>query len=84
MIIEYALKIKKIIIVEEHVLDGGFGSAVLEMLADNSVTGFSMKRIGIKNRFVEHGPQDVLRQDYKIDSAAIVKAALKLHGKKIE
>ncbi|MCK5164356.1 MAG: 1-deoxy-D-xylulose-5-phosphate synthase [Desulfobacula sp.] len=84
LIIEYALKIKKIIIVEEHVLDGGFGSAVLEMLADNSVTGFSMKRIGIKNRFVEHGPQDVLRQDYKIDSAAIVKAALKLHGKKIE
>ncbi|MCD4674727.1 MAG: 1-deoxy-D-xylulose-5-phosphate synthase [Desulfobacula sp.] len=84
LIIEYALKIKKIIIVEEHVLDGGFGSAVLEMLADNSVTGFSMKRIGIKNRFVEHGPQDVLRRDYKIDSAAIVKAALKLHGKKIE
>ncbi len=84
LIIEYALKIKKIIIVEEHVLDGGFGSAVLEMLADNSVTGFSMKRIGIKNKFVEHGPQDVLRQDYKIDSAAIVKAALKLHGKKIE
>ena len=84
LIIEYALKIKKIIIVEEHVLDGGFGSAVLEMLADNSVTGFSMKRIGIKNKFVEHGPQDVLRRDYEIDSAAIVKAALKLHGKKVE
>ncbi|WP_299977443.1 1-deoxy-D-xylulose-5-phosphate synthase [Desulfobacula sp.] len=84
LIIEYALKIKKIIIVEDHVLDGGFGSAVLEMLTDNDVTGFSLKRIGIKNEFVEHGPQDVLRRDYGIDSTAIVNAALKLHGNTIE
>lgn len=83
LIIEYALKIKKIIIVEEHVLDGGFGSAVLEMLVDKGVTGFSLKRIGIKNKFVEHGPQNVLRKDYEIDSTAIVDAGLVLHGNKI-
>ena len=84
LIIEYALKIKKIITVEDHVLDGGFGSAVLEMLTDKGVTGFSIKRIGIKNRFVEHGPQDILRRDYGIDSAAIVNAGLELHGNKIK
>ena len=84
LIIEYVKKIKKIIIVEDHVLDGGFGSAVIEMLTDKGVTGFSLKRIGIKNRFVEHGPQDVLRKDYEIDYAAIVTAAIKLHGRKIE
>lgn len=84
LITEYALKIKKIILVEEHVLDGGFGSAVLEMLTDEGLTGFSIKRIGIKNTFVEHGPQDVLKRDYEIDYLAIVKAALELHGDTIK
>jgi len=83
LIIEYAKKIKKIIIVEEHVLDGGFGSAVLEMFSDKGLNKFLVKRIGINDRFVEHGPQDVLRQDYEIDYAAIFKAALKLHDQKI-
>lgn len=84
LMIEYAVKIKKIITVEEHVLDGGFGSAVLEMLSDQGVTRFSLKRIGIKNRFVEHGPQDILRKDYEIDYSAIVDAAMEIHGKTIE
>lgn len=84
LITEYALKIKKIILVEEHVLDGGFGSAVLEMLTDEGLTGFSIKRIGIKNTFVEHGPQDVLKRDYEIDYLAIVNAALELHGDTIK
>jgi 1-deoxy-D-xylulose-5-phosphate synthase len=80
LIIKYVSKIKKIITVEEHVLDGGFGSAVLEMLVDNNVTGFSLKRIGINDKFVEHGPQDILRRDYEIDSIAILNTALELHG----
>jgi len=84
LLIKYTLKIKKIITVEEHVLDGGFGSAVLEMMIDNGVTGFCLKRIGIKNRFVEHGPQDILKNAYEIDSQAVVKAALKLHGTSLE
>ncbi len=84
VIIKHVLKIKKIIIVEDHVLDGGFGSAVLEMLADKGVTNILVKRIGINNKFVEHGPQDVLRRDYGIDSAAVVNAAVELHGSKIE
>lgn len=82
LMIQYAKKINHIITVEEHVLDGGFGSAVLEMLTDSGITGFSLKRIGIKNRFVEHGPQDVLRYDYEIDSFAVVNAALELYGNK--
>lgn len=84
LIIEHASKFKKIITVEEHVLDGGFGSAVLEMLMDNGVTNFIMKRIGIKNQFVEHGPQDVLRKDYEIDYKAIVNTAIKLNDSKIK
>ncbi|MCP4673349.1 MAG: 1-deoxy-D-xylulose-5-phosphate synthase, partial [Desulfobacula sp.] len=64
LIIKYASKIKKIITVEEHVLDGGFGSAVLEMLIDNGITDINLKRVGINNTFVEHGPQDILKHDY--------------------
>ncbi len=84
LLVKYALKIKKIITVEEHVLDGGFGSAVLEMLIDNGVTNICLKRIGIKDTFVEHGPQDILKHDYEIDHQAVIKTAIKLHGTPFE
>lgn len=71
-------RIPRIITVEEHVLDGGFGSAVLELLADNDCTGFKIRRVGIQDRFVEHGPQKILRSEYGIDAEAIVKAAMDL------
>ena len=80
LIIEYAQKINQIITIEEHVLDGGFGSAVMEVLLDNGVSGIELKRIGIKNTFVEHGPQDVLQKEYGIDHTAIIDTALKMKG----
>jgi 1-deoxy-D-xylulose-5-phosphate synthase len=80
LFLEKATRIKKIITVEEHVLAGGFGSAVLEMYADNGITDLEFKRIGIDNQFVEHGPQDRLKKDYGVDAAAIVTAGLDLAG----
>ena len=44
--------------VEEHVLAGGFGSAVMEAMEGSEVR---IHRIGIPDQFVEHGPQNVLR-----------------------
>ncbi len=82
LFLEKAGKIKKIITIEEHVLAGGFGSAILEMYADHGITDLSIKRIGIKDQFVEHGPQNILRKDYKVDAAAVVEAGLELHGLK--
>ena len=75
-----AADIKKVITVEEHVLAGGFGSAVLEMFSDNGVKGLEVKRIGIEDTFVEHGPQADLRRDYGISADAVVKAGRALHG----
>jgi len=80
LLLEKAAKIKKIITVEEHVLAGGFGSAVIEMYADKGITNLKFKRIGIDNKFVEHGPQDLLKKDYGVDSTAIVAAGLALTG----
>jgi 1-deoxy-D-xylulose-5-phosphate synthase len=71
-------KIPRIITVEDNVRQGGFGSAVLETLSENAITGFQMERIGIADVFVEHGPQNVLRSEYGIDVPDIVKAARRL------
>ncbi|NOY68991.1 MAG: 1-deoxy-D-xylulose-5-phosphate synthase [Deltaproteobacteria bacterium] len=70
-----ARKIPNIITVEDNVLHGGFGSAVLELLADNGVSGCQVVRLGINDTYVEHGPKEALRARYGIDADAIVKAA---------
>ncbi|MDD9304903.1 MAG: 1-deoxy-D-xylulose-5-phosphate synthase [Desulfobacter sp.] len=78
---EQADQIKKVITVEEHVLAGGFGSAVLELFADAGLIDIRVKRIGIKDTFVEHGPQKQLRKDHGIDVESIVNAGLKLNDR---
>lgn len=81
LILEKAGAVKKVITVEEHMLAGGFGSAVLELLADNGLAGVQVRRIGIGDTFVAHGPQARLRSDHGIDASAILSAGLELHGK---
>ncbi len=69
-----ATEIKNIITVEENTLQGGFGSAVLEMLAEKNITGVHVKRLGIPDEFVEHATQTELRQKYGLDEDGIFKA----------
>jgi 1-deoxy-D-xylulose-5-phosphate synthase len=71
-------KIPRIITIEENVRQGGFGSAILECLADQEITGFRLKCIGIPDTFVEHGTQEFLRSKYCVDASAIFNAAKKL------
>ncbi len=66
---------KRVITVEENVLQGGFGSAVLELFEARGVNGIRVKRLGIPDQFVEHGSQDSLRKKYGIDSQGILRAA---------
>jgi 1-deoxy-D-xylulose-5-phosphate synthase len=73
-----AEQIPRIITIEENVRQGGFGSAVLETVSENGITGVHMERIGIADVFVEHGPQKVLRSEYGIDVPDIVAAAKRL------
>lgn len=75
-----AKKIPRIVTVEENVLQGGFGSAVLECLNDNEVTGFRLTRLGISDTFVEHGSQSLLRSKYGIDAQAIAQATRRLQA----
>ena len=65
----------KMLTVEENVLAGGFGSAVLELFAENGVAGVQVRRLGIRDRFVEHATQAELRAIHGIDEAGILAAA---------
>jgi 1-deoxy-D-xylulose-5-phosphate synthase len=78
LILSLAAKHGRVLTVEENVVAGGFGSAVLELLADRELSGVAVKRLGIPDVFVEHGSQDVLRQKYELDAAGILKNALAL------
>jgi 1-deoxy-D-xylulose-5-phosphate synthase len=78
LIAALAGEIPRIITVEENVRQGGFGSAVLECLSDQGITGFRIQCIGIPDTFVEHGPQKLLRSKYKIDAPAILNTAKKI------
>jgi len=74
LIVEWAKKIGRILTVEENVLQGGFGSAVLELLQEKDLSSVHVKRLGIPDLFVEHGPPALLRAKYGIDEAGIYRA----------
>ena len=71
-IIDYVKKCKKVLTVEENSLTGGFGSGVLELLALNGIEK-SVERIGIPDKFIEHGAQHILRENIGIDKESIIK-----------
>ncbi len=64
-----------IITVEENALQGGFGSAILELLADEGMTSVRVKRIGIPDRYIEQGPQSRLRANLGLDGTGIAATA---------
>lgn len=69
---EVGRKFTRIVTVENGVVKGGLGSAVLEFMADNDYTP-RIKRIGIPDTFIEHGP---VPEQYKIcgmDAESIAK-----------
>lgn len=63
-----------VITIEEGVLQGGFGSAVLEFMADHTYS-VSLKRIGIPDIFVDHGTPEELHREYGLDQQGIYLAA---------
>lgn len=75
LILGQATRTGRIITVEENALQGGFGSAVLELLHDNNAAQVRIKRLGIPDRYIEQGPQAQLRKDLGIDAEGIEKAA---------
>jgi 1-deoxy-D-xylulose-5-phosphate synthase len=75
LILSSARKTGCIMTVEENALQGGFGSAVLELLFDNNLQDVKVRRLGIPDRFIEQGSQAQLRRDVGIDAEGIAAAA---------
>jgi len=73
-----ASRIGNVLIVEENALQGGFGSAVLEAFADRGVSNVAVKRIGIPDSFIDHGSQETLRSQCRIDTKRIILEAKKV------
>ncbi len=69
--------LKKIVVVEENVLMGGFGSSVIELLSDKGLLkDVEIKRIGLPDRFIEHGKPEELRSSVGLTEQGI-KSVLK-------
>ena len=67
---EVGKKFEKVITIEDGVIQGGFGSAVLEFFADNGYR-VQTKRLGIPDTFIEHGTPDELYSMLGLDTEGI-------------
>ena len=76
LILDTSTKIKRILTVEENTLDGGFGSAVLQLLQSSKVQGVRVKCLGLPDLFIEHGTQLQLRSMYDLDAPGIARQVL--------
>jgi 1-deoxy-D-xylulose-5-phosphate synthase len=74
-------KFDKVITIEDGCIQGGMGSAVLEFMADNGYSA-RIKRLGIPDKFIEHGEQKELWQECGFDTNAIVETVKEMVAKK--
>ncbi len=79
-------KYKRVITVEDGCLMGGFGSAIIEFMADNNYSA-NIQRLGIPDKYIEHGTQKELYKECGYFEEHIIETAKKLmaadSGKKI-
>jgi 1-deoxy-D-xylulose-5-phosphate synthase len=68
----------RVLVVEENVRQGGFGSALLELFSDAGVENVAVRRLGLPDKFIQHGPVSVLRKDNGLDTAGILEEARNL------
>ncbi|MFW5836661.1 MAG: 1-deoxy-D-xylulose-5-phosphate synthase, partial [Desulfovibrionaceae bacterium] len=72
----------RVLTVEEGCLAGGFGSAVVELLSDEGMLeGRKVRRLGVKDEFIEHGAQKELRALIGIDKNGMKQAVMELMDK---
>lgn len=74
LVLKYARSVRCLVTVEEHSLQGGFGSAILEVLQENdALANLHVKRLGVGDILVEHGASAIIRKDLELDVEGIYK-----------
>ena len=71
LILELVRGHKLLMTVEDHALMGGFGSAVLELVSDEREETNKIVRMGIPDRFIEHGPRNLILKNLGLDENGI-------------
>lgn len=80
LLTEVATSFTHIITLENGVINGGLGSAVLEFLAKNNFTGIHVHRMGIDDEFVTHGPVKELLKLVKLDEKSVLEKIMSVHA----
>ncbi|HNQ12691.1 MAG TPA: 1-deoxy-D-xylulose-5-phosphate synthase [Bacteroidia bacterium] len=80
---EVFAEFSKIITIEDGSLMGGFGSAIAEFMADHHYSA-QMIRLGIPDRFIEHGEQKELYQECGFDTQSVCKAIRDMVNEKVK
>ena len=71
LILSCAERFDTIVTVEENVIAGGFGTAVLELLEQRGITTTRVVRIGYPDQYIEQGEQHELREQYRLTARGI-------------
>ncbi len=71
LILRLARSTRRLITVEDHVVAGGFGSAVLELLEKHALNEIDVRVIALPDTFIEHGAPTILKELYGLSSAHI-------------
>jgi 1-deoxy-D-xylulose-5-phosphate synthase len=71
MVLRLAKGTKHVVTIEDHVVAGGFGSGVLELLERRDIHDVKLRVIGLPDKFVEHGAVTILKELYGLSSAHI-------------
>ncbi|WP_297089146.1 1-deoxy-D-xylulose-5-phosphate synthase [uncultured Draconibacterium sp.] len=73
LLVEIFEKFDQLVTIEDGTIQGGFGSAVLEFMAEKGYNN-KIKILGIPDKFIEHGSPEELYKECGIDSEGIVRA----------
>jgi len=69
MIIRLAQGTRRLVTIEDHVVAGGFGSTVLELLESKGIHDIDVRVIGCPDKPIEHGAPSILKELYGLSSS---------------
>ncbi len=78
LILKSISKTKKVITIEDNILEGGLASSIKELLIDNKIEDIKMKNFGYPNVFVKHGTVEEIEKLYGLDIDNIFKETKEL------
>ncbi|MFW6151253.1 MAG: 1-deoxy-D-xylulose-5-phosphate synthase [Chloroflexota bacterium] len=78
LILHWASRTKRLVAVEENAVIGGFGEAVVQLVHQSGLDDVKVRCVGLPDRFIEHGPQSLIRSRLGLDAQGIARTAAAL------